>query len=145
VDRAQPDEVLQVPAAAPGDQLGELVADVARSGGYVQHTRDVASRAGAGDLVVAELADMGERLAALHLVALVAGGWCAGYSCGAELTDPSSSPSGARHCRACRVGWTLAVDDDGRLRAVSRPWPSEGAETAGGWRSTPAGSDRDGG
>lgn len=101
----------------------EFVWEVVRSGGYMKHTRDVAERARAGDLVVAELADMAERLAALHAVALVAGGWCAGESCGAELTDPGASPSGARHCRACRVGWTLVEDGD-RVRAVSRPWPA---------------------
>jgi hypothetical protein len=98
-----------------------LVFDVARSCTYVQHTRDVAERLDVGDLVVAELADVAERLAALHVVALVAGGWC---SCGAELTAAGASPSGARHCRACRVGWSLVEEGD-RLRAVSRPWPSQ--------------------
>jgi hypothetical protein len=107
----------------PLESREELVADVARSGGYVAHTRGVAERVGAGDQVVAELADMAERLGALHLVALVAGGWCAGESCGAELSDPGASPSGARHCRSCRVGWTL-VEDGGRVRAVARPWPA---------------------
>jgi hypothetical protein len=100
----------------------ELAGDVVRSLGYVQHTRAVALRADVGDLVVAELADVAERLAALHLVALVAGGWCAGESCGARLTEPAASPSGARHCRACRVGWTLVEADD-RVRAVAEPWP----------------------
>jgi hypothetical protein len=101
----------------------ELVADVARSLGYVEHTRGVAERADVGHLVVVELADMAERLGALHLVALVVGGWCAGESCGAELSDPGASPSGARHCRACRVGWTL-LEDGGRVRTVARPWPA---------------------
>ncbi|HEY7201895.1 MAG TPA: hypothetical protein VIC57_16865 [Candidatus Dormibacteraeota bacterium] len=100
----------------------DLVFDMARSHTYVDHTRDVAQRIGAGDLVVAELADMAERLVDLHMVALVAAGWCAGRSCSGELTDPGASPSGARHCRACRVGWSL-VEENGRLRAVSRPWP----------------------
>lgn len=103
----------------------ELVFDVVRAGGYVAHTVGTAERAGAGDLVAGELRDMAERLVALHLVALVVGGWCAGEKCGAELTDPSASPSGARHCRRCRVGWSL-VEEGGRLRAVSRPWPSTG-------------------
>jgi hypothetical protein len=107
------------------DPREELVADVVRSLGYIAHTHGVAELAGAGDLVVAELADMAERLGALHLVALVAGGWCAGESCGAELSDPGASPSGARHCRACRVGWTL-VEDGGRIRAEARPWPASG-------------------
>jgi hypothetical protein len=100
----------------------ELVGDLVRSLGYVQHTRDVAGRADVGVLVVSELVDVTERLAALHLVALVAGGWCAGESCGARLTHAGASPSGARHCRACRIGWTLLEDDD-RVRAVAEPWP----------------------
>jgi hypothetical protein len=70
-----------------------------------------------------ELADMAERLVALHLVALVASGWCAGEICGAELSDPGAGPSGTRRCRACRVGWTLVKDGD-CVRAVARPWPA---------------------
>jgi hypothetical protein len=113
----------------------ELVFDVARSLGYVDHTRSTAQVAGAADLVVAELADMAERLGALHLVALVVSGTCAAGRCGGALTEPGASPSGARHCRVCRVGWTL-VEDGGRLRAVSQPWPGSAAgptgETAAG-------------
>lgn len=105
-----------------------LVFDVARSCTYVRHARDVAERLDVGDQVVAELADMGERLAALHLVALVAAGWC--DRCGGDLTDPDASPSGARHCRACRVSWSL-VEEAGRLRAVSRPWPAAEARDRG--------------
>lgn len=101
----------------------ELVFDVARAAGYIAQTRATAERLDVGDLVVAELADVAERLAALHLVALVAAGWCAGANCGAELTYPGRSPSGTRHCRSCRVGWTL-VEVEGRLRAVARPWPA---------------------
>jgi hypothetical protein len=112
-----PREPLKAPAPAPDSLPAELVADVARCQGYVGHTRTVAERAAAGELVVAELADVEERLSALHLVALVAGGWCA--RCGAQLTDPGQSPSGARHCRACRLGWTLA-EEAGRARAVAR-------------------------
>lgn len=100
----------------------ELVFEVVRLGAYVVHVRTVAERAGAGARVVAELTDMVEGLAGLHVVALVAGGWCASDKCSAELTDAARSPSGARHCRRCRVGWSL-VEVEGRLRAVSRPWP----------------------
>jgi hypothetical protein len=77
---------------------------------------------------VVELGDLADRLSALHLVALVAGGWCA--RCGAELTDASRSPSGARHCPSCRTGWTLARAE-GRVRAVDRPWPAEATAPTG--------------
>jgi hypothetical protein len=123
VGRTEDAKPLQAPPAAPEARRLEFVGDVVRSLGYVEHTRGVATRVGAGDLVAGELTDIAERLGPLHRVALVVGGWCAGHSCGAELTDPSASPSGARHCRACRVGWTL-VEDGGRLRAVARPWPA---------------------
>jgi hypothetical protein len=109
---------------SPTPPRDALVFDAAKSCTYVRHTREVAERLEVSDLVVAELADMSERLAALHLVALVAAGWCAGSQCGADLTDPEESPSGARNCRACRVGWSL-VEEDGRLRAVARPWPDD--------------------
>jgi hypothetical protein len=100
----------------------ELVADVVRCLGYVSHAQGVAERAGANAGVVAELADIEDRLTALHLVALFAGGWCP--RCGAELTDPGRSPSGLRHCRSCRLGWTL-VEQEGRVRAVERAWPAK--------------------
>ena len=108
-----------------------LVFDVARSSTYVRHTRDTAERFDVGDLVVAELAAMGDRLAELHLVALVAAGWCASPKCGADLTAPGASPSGARHCRACRVGWSL-VEEAGRVRAVARSWPASGDASSPG-------------
>jgi len=106
---------------SPTPPRDSLVFDAARCCTYVRHARDVAARLDIGDLVVAELADIGERLAALHLVALVAAGWCANPKCGADLTDPAESPSGARDCRACRVGWSL-IEEAGRLRAIARPW-----------------------
>jgi len=127
VGRTNGHEALQAPPAHD-----ELVGDVVRSLGYLQHTRQVAERAGAGDLVVAELADLEARLAALHLVALVLGDWCA--HCGAELTDPARSPSGARHCRTCRVGWTLTAEG-GQLRAIGRPWPAPAGAAATASRS----------
>ncbi len=68
-----------------------------------------------------ELLDIQERLRALPVVALVGGGKCG--RCAAALTDAGRSPSGARHCRACRVGWTLEERDD-QVWAVERPWPS---------------------
>jgi hypothetical protein len=111
---------LKTPADSEVQQRLDLVADVARSLGYVHHTHQLAERANAVAVVVAELADMEQRLQALHLVVLVAGGWCP--RCSAELTDPSKSPSGTRHCRSCRVGWTLS-EDDGLVRAVDRAWP----------------------
>lgn len=120
VGRSRRNEPVRAPARSRAELAGDLVADALRSLGYVQHTRDVADAADADALVIAELAGLAEQLTAVHLVALVSGGWCA--TCAAELTDPARSPSRARHCRACRVGWTL-VERERRVRAVSRPWP----------------------
>src|SRR2546423_13415298 len=92
------------------DPYEELVHDVVRLGGYVAHVRLRADKAGVGGSLLAELDEMAERMSALHLVALVIGGWCASGNCGAELTDPARSRSGARHCRRCRVGWILVED-----------------------------------
>ena len=117
--------ILRGPERPPAELQRELVADVARAQGYVHHTRDLAGRADAGDLVVAELRELETQLEALHLVTLVAGGWCP--RCGTELTDPSRSPSQACHCRRCRVGWTLATEG-GRRRAIARPWPDTEAQ-----------------
>jgi hypothetical protein len=71
--------------------------------------------------VLAELAD---RLTALFPVATVHAGTCPGLSCGAPLTDAHLSPSGAWHCRRCRVGWLMVEDEQHRVRAVAQPWPS---------------------
>lgn len=94
-----------------------MPADVARAAGYVERVRHLAT--GPYAPMAAELAELAERLQGLHLAALALDGWCP--TCGAALTDPAQSPSGARHCRACRVGWEL-VQQDGRLRAVARAW-----------------------
>lgn len=101
----------------------DLVADLVRCLGYVQHTRGVAERVGCSGGVQAELSDIEERLSALHLVvALIAGGWCP--RCGGVLTDPKRSPTGTRHCRTCRIGWALA-ESEHQARAVDRPWPED--------------------
>jgi hypothetical protein len=47
-------------SAAPELRL-DLVADVARCSTYVQHTRDLAERAGCSTAVQAELGEIGER------------------------------------------------------------------------------------
>lgn len=48
-------------------------------------------------------------------------------ACRAPLTDPSRSPGGWAHCRACRRGW-LVVAHDGLAHPVGRDWPArEGA------------------
>jgi len=106
---------------APEQLRLDLVADMARCSTCVQHTRDLAERAGWSIALQAELGEIGERLSALHLVVLVAGGWCP--QCGADLTDPDRSPSGTRHCRPCQVGWTLAENEQ-QVRAVDRHWPA---------------------
>ena len=122
--RATPTEHLYAATMSAHDPKAELVFDLARASGYVAHSRQTAEKAAADDLIVAELAEVAERLAALHLVALVSGGWCASPSCGAELTEPDRSPTGARHCRTCRMGWVLIEEDQRRLRAVAQPWPA---------------------
>lgn len=119
------------PLAIPGrsrEQLQhEFVAFVAEAGGRLHFAAEFAARLEVAEPVIDELHQLTERLGELHLVALVECGRCA--NCGAELTDPSRSPSGARHCRACRVGWQLA-GPDGRLVAEAHPWPDRPATTA---------------
>ena len=99
--------------------------DVSRTGGYAARTRETAAQAEAPAAVLAELADVADRLTALFSVATVHAGRCAGPSCGAPLTDAHLSPSGARHCRRCRVGWVMVEDEQHRVRAVAEPWPAE--------------------
>lgn len=109
------------------DVAAELLDAVVRAGGWVYHVRSLAEQSGSlGELMVPELLDMQERFGALHLVTLVAGGWCASERCGKRLTDPTLSESGARHCRECRIGWVLE-QRDGAVRAIAHPWPARAA------------------
>jgi hypothetical protein len=106
------------------DVAAELLDFVARARLWVASARAKAADSTAtGELMAPELADMEERLRALHLVAMVGSGRCAGEKCGVTLTDPARSASAARHCRECRVGWQLE-QRDGVVRAVAVPWPS---------------------
>jgi hypothetical protein len=125
---------LEAPAATPGDQQHELVADVSRCWGYVKHTHDLAQRVGADRRLVAELLAIADQLTALQQFALVAGGWCP--ECGDRLTDPRLSPSRARHCRRCRLGWSV-VEGETRIRAGSRPWPPRVPSATSPKRTTP--------
>jgi hypothetical protein len=110
----------------PADVAAELLDYVARAGLWAYQTRSIAESSGpTGELMVSELLDIQQRFRALHLVALVGAGWC--DRCGGRLTDPSRSPTGARHCRDCRVGWTLE-QSDGRVRAIPQPWPATGPQ-----------------
>jgi hypothetical protein len=105
------------------DIAAELLDFVARAGLWVASARAKADDSTATGLLMApDLGQIEERLRALHLVALVGGGWCANDKCGERLTDPARSASGARHCRECRVGWQLE-QRDGVVRAVAVPWP----------------------
>ncbi len=67
---------LRAPSSPREQLLLDLVADVARHAGYVRHTRGLAVRVGCSKGVQAELSAIEARLSALHLVVLIAGGWC---------------------------------------------------------------------
>lgn len=47
-------------------------------------------------------------------------------TCRGPLTDPSLSPGGWRHCRACRRGWAIQVSER-RARATWKDWPAPSA------------------
>ena len=67
---------LRAPSSPREQLLLDLVADVARYAGYVQHTRGLAQCVGCSKGVQAGLSAIEARPSALHLVVLIAGGCC---------------------------------------------------------------------
>jgi hypothetical protein len=114
------------------DVVDELLEAVVRAGGWAYHARAkaAADTGGLGELMVPELLDMQERFGPLHLVTLVASGWCGSHKCGKRLTDPAQSVRGARHCGSAGSGgcwnstmaWFVRSPIPGRRRRRRPVW-----------------------